>query len=178
MPIYMDNARTSILLVLTGLVLLFAPACQKETTPQVTFTVDNSTITFIPGPGSYLWNSDNVTLKVVLIDVKVEAGVCDQDYSPWLAGTDQPPRIKKGEPCLIVSGTIRNTGKEKSEFLLRAEGYDDKGKWVSVTLDAAYIAGRISVTAEPGENKDFTMHVNINEDLKTIRLYAYNFTGY
>jgi hypothetical protein len=121
-----------------------------------------------PLPGSYL-GTDEVSSTVVLKDVQVKKAVCDKDYfSPWF------PSPKKGEPCLLVSGHIQNQDKEKFEISMSALGYDESGKTVAGTLDAAHIAGAIGLHLEQGEIGEFTLHLNLSDEISIIRIYAFN----
>jgi hypothetical protein len=121
-----------------------------------------------PSPCSYL-GTDEVPSTVVLKDVQVNKAVCDRDYfSPWF------PSTKKGEPCLVVSGHIQNQDKEKFEISMSALGYDESGKTVSGTLDAAHITGAIGLHLGQGEIGEFTRHLNLSDEMRAIRIYAFN----
>jgi hypothetical protein len=133
-------------------------------------TIEVSSINKIiiqPEPGSYLSAPDNELSGVVLKDVQVKTGICDKDYfSPWF------PSPKKGEPCLAVSGHVQNRDKEKFNIGMTALGYDEAGEVVAGTLDAAHIAGAIGLYLEYEEIGEFTMHLNVSDNISTIRIFA------
>ena len=158
-----------VFLVLSGL------SCQPDIPPippatdQVSFIVDDTSVTLKPGPGSTLYNMDNVSSGVLLMDVLVEKGICDKDYFPLQI----PPRvIKKGEPCIIVSGTVLNTDKDNFELAMWAEGFSKDGQRVSWTIDSAHITGQIGLRVEYGKTGDFIIHMYPDENLETIKVFS------
>jgi hypothetical protein len=137
-------------------------------TVPCTIEVSNlSKIAIQPPPGSYLGSPDDELSKIVLNDVQFRREVCDKDYSsPWF------PSVKKGEPCLVVRGHIQNQDKEKFHIGMTALGYDEAGEAVSGTLDAAHISGAIGLYLEYEETGEFTMHLNLSDNISTIRIFA------
>ncbi len=130
-------------------------------------------ISISQSPGSYLTNSENVSSEVLLKDVQGNKGISDKRYiSPWYPAVT----VNVGEPILIVSGSIQNKHKENKEIAMYAEGYDDTGKQVSWTLDAANIAGQIGLHLENEETGQFTLHLNTAENIKSIRIFANNYS--
>ncbi|MFC1918999.1 hypothetical protein ACFLWW_03410 [Chloroflexota bacterium] len=123
-----------------------------------------------PSLGAYLTNPQDISSEVLLKDVQVKKGVSDKQYSTSLYP------VNVGESIQIVSGTIQNKHKENKEIAIWAEGYDETGKQVAWTLDAAHIAGQIGLHLENGENGEFTLHLNTAENIKTIRIFANNYS--
>ena len=124
---------------------------------------------YLPSPGTYLHDNQFVKSKVALKDVRTETVTAEADYfNPW-----QPDAaVKKGEACLIVTGHVQNMDEENPEIALWAEGNDTYGNIVAWTLDAAHFAGQIGLHLEYMEVGEFTMHLNLPEDMITIRIYA------
>ena len=122
-----------------------------------------------PAPGSYLSAGDELS-RVILKDARVRVDACDRDYfSPWF------PSPKRGESCLVVSGHIQNLDKEKFYIGMSALGYDESGEIVAGTLDDAHIAGAIQLHLEYGEIGEFTLHLNLSDNISTIRISAANY---
>lgn len=167
----------TIILVLLVASLVLAGACTSTNNGgEAQSVVPDSTtgveIKVEPAPGSYLSNSQNESSGVVLKDVKVNNNVCDKEYfSPWYPSHT----VKRGAPCLLVSGHIQNRHEENSEIAMYAEGYDEAGEQVAWTLDAAHIAGQIGLRLEYGETGEFTLHLNFSENTRNIRIYANNY---
>lgn len=169
--------KTTILILLVG-VLLLAGACRstingEETQSAVPDSTTGAEIKVEPMPGSYLSNSHNESSGVVLKDVQIKTDICDKEYfSPWYPSHT----VKRGDPCLVVSGHIQNMHEENSEIAMYAEGYDEAGEQVAWTLDAAHIAGQIGLHLEYEETGEFTLHLNLSEDIRTIRIFANNYS--
>jgi hypothetical protein len=133
-----------------------------------------TSITIQPEPGSYLRNAFDEPSGVILKDIQIKTDVCDKEYfSPWYPSHT----VKKGDPCLVVSGHIQNMHEENSEIAMYAEGYDISGEQVAWTLDAAHIAGQIGLHLEYEETGEFTLHLNLSENTSTIRIYANNYSA-
>jgi hypothetical protein len=132
-----------------------------------------TSITIQPEPGSYLRNALDEPSGVILKNVQIKTDVCDKEYfSPWYPSHT----VKRGEPCLVVSGHIQNMLEENSEIAMYAEGYDTSGKQVAWTLDADHISGQIGLHLEYEETAEFTLHLNVSENTSTIRIYANNYS--
>lgn len=127
-------------------------------------------ITILPSSGNYLCNSSDESSQVILKDVTASIGVCDRKYmGPQLITLDA------GDPCLVVRGHIQNIHQENSEIAMYTGGYDASGEQVAWTLDAAHIIGQIGRHLEYQETGEFIMHLNISENMSTIRVYANNY---
>ena len=53
-----------------------------------------------------------------------------------------------------------------------AEGYDEKHKQVSWTLDTWRVSGQIAFDLGYMESGEFVLHLNLDVNVKTIRIYA------
>jgi hypothetical protein len=126
----------------------------------------------IPSPGGYLVNSLNQSSEVMLKAVHINTNYSDKTYfSPWYP----LHTVNAGEYILEVSGNIQNNHPQNKEIAMYAEGYDDTGKQVAWTLDAAHIAGQIGLHLEKGETTKFTLHLNFTASTKSIRIFANNY---
>lgn len=169
--------KTTILILLVT-VLLLAGACKSTENKEGTQSAipDSTTgaeIKVEPAPGSYLRNAFDEPSGVILKDVQIKSGICDEEYfSPWYPSHV----VKKGDPCLVVSGHIQNMHEENSEIAMYAEGYNKAGEQVAWTLDAAHIAGQIGLHLEYEETGEFTLHLNLSEDIRTIQIFANNYS--
>lgn len=77
-----------------------------------------------------------------------------------------------GDPILVVRGTVQNKHKDYKEISMYAEGYDKTGEQVAWTLDAAHLVGVIGLHVENEETGDFKIHLNMSENVKSIRIFA------
>lgn len=136
-------------------------------------------IAVTPSPGNYLTNSQNVSSEVLLKDIQVTYGVSDRQYGyPYFYAGESSwyqNAVNVGDSILVVTGSIQNKHKENKEVAMYVEGYDDTGKQVSWTLDAAHIAGQIGLHLETDEAGEFTLHLNYSPDMKSIRIFANNY---
>jgi len=169
--------KTTILILLVA-VLLLAGACRstkngEETQSAVPDSTTEVEIEVEPAVGSYLRNAFDEPSGVILKDIQIKTDICDKEYfSPWYPSHT----VKKGEPCLVVSGHIQNMHQENSEIAMYAEGYDTSGEQVAWTLDRAHISGQIGLHLEYEETGEFTLHLNLSENTSTIRIYANNYS--
>ena len=169
--------KTTILILLVA-VLVLAGACKSTENEEGTqASVPDSTpglkIKVEPPPGSYLSNSRDDLSGVILKDVQIKTDTCDKKYfSLW----SLPHTVKIGDPCLVVSGHIQNRREENSEIAMYAEGYNEAGEQVAWTLDTAHIAGQIGLHLEYEETGEFTLHLNLSENVRTIQIYANNYS--
>jgi len=151
-----------ILLLGSGLVfLLLSP---RQTGTKITLT---------PAPGTYLFNAQNQPSEALLKNVQINKEVSDKQY---LTVGPTISTISIGEPILIVSGSIQNNHPTNKEITMYAEGYDKAGKQVAWTLDAAQIAGQIGLHLETGETGEFTLHMNFDENIKAINIFASSYS--
>ncbi|AKG54408.1 hypothetical protein DGWBC_1794 [Dehalogenimonas sp. WBC-2] len=114
--------------------------------------------------------SSEVLLKNVLID----KGISCQNYGlPSFISTGQPVQI--GDPIWLITGTVQNQHPEYNYIAIWANGYDDKGNMVAVTLDSAHIVGQILLYLENGETGTFTLHLNMASNLKSVHIFAHSY---
>jgi len=164
------------ILILFVVILVLAGACKstrkvEETQSAVPNSTTAAEIKVEPASGSYLCNSFNESSEVTLKNVQIKTGVCDKQYTrPPL------PIVNVGDPCLVVSGHIQNRHEENCEIAMYAEGYDEAGEQVAWTLDAAHIAGQIGLHLEYEETGEFILHLNLSENVRTIRILANNYS--
>ena len=135
-------------------------------------TVGTLEITVIPSPGSYLSNSQNISSEVLLKDIQVNKGVSDKQY---FSIRYPPHTVNVGESILVISGTIQNKHEENDEIDMWAAGYDETGKEVAWTLDAAHLPGHIGLHLENDEAGQFTLHLNMADNIKSICIFANNY---
>jgi hypothetical protein len=134
--------------------------------------IDYASIPVSPSLGSYLTNSENTSSEVILKDVQVCKGMSNKQYlNPWYP----EEKVNAGEPILVVCGTIQNKHRQNTYITLDAKGYDAKGQQVSWTLDAAHIPGQIALQLETEEKGQFILHLNIDKNIKSIRIFANNY---
>jgi hypothetical protein len=134
--------------------------------------VNKQEIAIIPAPGSYLRDSQNISSEVVLQTVKLTKGVSDKQYRS--VGTKNTI-VNAGEPIWVLSGSIQNKHSTNKEITMYAEGYDDDGRVLSWTLDAAHILGQIGLHLDTGATSDFSLHMYFSEEITTVRIFASNY---
>ena len=165
-------------MVLLSLLLLVATGCSSDSSSNSSTRTSSfpsnslQSITLLPSSGSYLTNSENISSEVLLKDAQITTWTSQKEYhSPWYpTGT-----VNIGESILIVTGTIQNKHEQNEEIAIYAEGYDQNGKQVAWTLDAAHIAGQIGLHLEKEAVGQFTLHLNTAENIKSIRIFANNY---
>jgi hypothetical protein len=153
--------KKNILLIICALlvVMTVCTACNKD-----------DLILISPSPGAYLTNSQNVSSEVLLIDVQVTKGISYKQYHPL-----EYIVVNVGDPIIVINGTIQNKHKQNIHIAMWAEGYDATGERVAWTLDAAHIVGQIGLQLENGETGQFTLHLNMADNIKSIRIFANNY---
>mgnify|MGYP000132523797 CR=1 FL=1 len=90
----------------------------------------------IPSPkgGEYLYFRGGEKTKVFLIDSNMRYGTYDEDIflPPWPEYS-----AKKGDPCVIINGTIRNEYDKDYFICLTADIYNVKGEKVGTVITNA-----------------------------------------
>lgn len=148
--------NTLVLLLLTSLAA--AGACQSADTPDAT-----TEIRVEPAVEQNLYSFSRVVLK----DVVVSPGVLDQRY----------PGFNIGDPCLVVQGSVRNMDMDNPYVAMFAYGYSRVGERVAETLDAEGVMGQILLYLQYGETGSFTLHLNANDEIETVRIFAFTYDG-
>lgn len=109
--------------------------------------------------------------KVALLDSHLYYGVYEQDIS--LAGYT----VKKGDPCVIINGTIRNDYDKDYFFCIGANVYNSKGEKVEPILTIYSPGLDFTVAfAKSGSTGDFLIQLPYGrKDIKSYDLFiAYN----
>jgi hypothetical protein len=146
------------------IVVLLTMGCSADT-PGPVVQVD---LPVEPEAGSYLTGYWNESTPIMLTDVSVTLRPCDRDYKTHFMypGVD----LEAGDPCLVVSGLVENHGDEVLKIGMFAYGYDENGVWVSETLDNDGIRGSIMFDIEPGQTREFLLHMNPSDEVRSIRV--------
>jgi len=123
-----------------------------------------------PEAGNYLTGYWSETTSIMLADVSVTMRPCDRDYETHFMypGVD----LHAGEPCLVVAGHVESCADEMLEIGMFARGYDENGVWVAETLDNDGVYGSVMFDIEPGETREFLLHLNPSDRVKTIRVFG------
>jgi len=145
-------------------VVLLATGCSTGT-PGPVVQVD---IPVEPEPGEYLTGYWNESTPIMLTDVSVTLRPCDRGYRTrfMYPGVD----LQSGDQCLVVAGHVEHHGDEALEIGMFAYGYDENGVWVAETLDNDGIRGSIMFDIEPGQTREFLLHMNPSDRVRTIRV--------
>jgi hypothetical protein len=126
-------------------------------------------ISISPNLGEFLIDSRGESPGVLLKDIRVVKDLSDNWYiADWCLVN----RVDTGELILIINGSIQNTRSSNIEIEMYAEGYDANGKQVSWTLDYVHNEGRISLHLEKEQIGNFTLHLNMNNAIKSLRIFA------
>ncbi len=156
----MTQATTTHLSLLLLLAVLTTGACQ---TVDQSGPSSNPEIRVEPQLEQHLYSIS----RIVLEDVTVSQGVLEKRY----------PGGDIGTPCLIVQGLVRNMDLENGYVAMFAYGYDRAGERVARTFDADPIPGQITLFVPFGETETFTLHLNVHDDIETIRIFGYTYDG-
>ncbi len=120
-----------------------------------------------PSAGEYLSTSPNGDhSELLLLAVVVEQVESSEEYK--YGPRDDRHAILRGDPVLVVRGTVQNRHRTYTQIGMHAAGLDETGERVSYTLDASYLPGTIALNIEPGEIGEFLLHMNAADNLKTI----------
>jgi hypothetical protein len=112
----------------------------------------------------------NITAPADLFfsDLKLEQGVCDKDYF----SVASKESYQTGDPCLVLTGTVRNMSPNRSEIVISATGMDPAGQRVAYTLDVPKLAGIIQLRVLQSESETFTIHLSPSDDLAYLEIGA------
>lgn len=165
-----NNVKISLLSCLAALILIIAGGCIKPTVTPTPDTTANNTglanIVIHPEVGQYLYYESQLSAGMVLKSVTVNSDVCDRDYMDLPSHT----KVRKGEPCLLVSGQVESQLDQDKYMTLVARGYDVTGKEVAYTLDHGPVWGVISLFVPARGVDDFVLHLKAAPDIVRIEL--------
>ncbi|MBN1152746.1 MAG: hypothetical protein JXA58_05995 [Dehalococcoidia bacterium] len=145
---------------------LLAMGCSPEP-PALAIQTD---LPVEPEPGNYLTGYWSESTPIMLMDVSVTLRPCDRDYKTHFMYPGV--HIEAGDECLVVAGHIENHGDKMLEIGMFARGYDENGVWVAETLDSEGVLGSITFEIEPGETREFLLHMNPSDAMHTIRVFG------
>lgn len=110
-----------------------APTPTITSPPKTTPAAPSHEQSPIPSPkgGEYLYFRGGEKTKVFLIDSNMRYGTYDRDiiWPPWPEYS-----AKKGDPCVIINGTIRNEYDEDYYIGITVDIYDTKGEKVGTVI--------------------------------------------
>jgi len=129
-------------------------------------------ISISPFLSEFLTDSGGQSSDMLLKDIRVMKDLSDTWY---IADWCPVNRVDTGELILIVNGSIQNTRNSNIEIEMYAEGYDANGKQVSWTLDYVHNEGQISLHLEKEQLCNFTLHLNMDDSIKSLRIFAYDY---
>lgn len=143
----------------------FPPTRTPQTRPHY--------LTYYP---SHLTYGGNVT-KVLLLDSKLRYGVYEHDFQLQMCEHG----VKKGDPCVIVTATIRNDYEEEwphGYFIsLTVYLYNTKGELVPapVMTYGQLFCGMVEVNLRRGETTTVDIYVAYDkQDIDHYELYIFN----
>jgi len=153
-----DETMRNALVILLATALAATGACRSAGMPDAT-----TEIRVEPTVEQNLYSFSRVVLK----DVAVSPGVLDKRY----------PGLNIGDPCLIVQGSVRNMDIDNPHVAMFAYGYNRVGERVAETLDAEGVMGQIKLYLQYGETGSFTLHLNANDEIETVRIFSFTYDG-
>jgi len=121
-------------------------------------------ITVQPEPGQYLVYDNQESAGVILKAVTIKSDVCDRDYMDLRGHAT----VRKGEPCLLVTGQVESQLDQDKYMTLSARGYDVNGEEVTYVLDAGPIWGVISIFVPAKGINEFVLHLKTTPDIVKI----------
>lgn len=135
---------------------------QKEAKPLTGITG----ITIQPEAGQYLVYDNEESAGFILSSLTSKSDVCDRDYMDL----QHHAIVRKGEPCLLVTGQVESELDQDKYMTLSARGYDAGGNEVSYVLDAGPIWGVISIFIPAKGIDEFVLHLRAAPDIVKIEL--------
>jgi len=149
----LNKAATAILIISILFILIF---------------ISNDTVQKESG-GKYLHYLDGEESRVFLIESHLSYGVYDRDVLDVVSGFS----AKKGDPCVIINGTIRNDYDRDYYFSITADLYNSEGEKVGIILtDNAPFHGFTVAYVRSGHTGYFEMHVKYDKkDIKNYDLF-------
>jgi len=135
---------------------------QKAAKPLTGIT----SITIQPEAGQYLVYDNEESAGFILNSVTSKSDVCDRDYTDL----QDHATVRKGEPCLLVTGQVESQLDQDKYMTLSARGYDFNGEEVSYVLDAGPIWGVISIFIPAKGIDEFVLHLKAVPDIVKIEL--------
>ena len=116
----------------------------------------------IPSPkgGEYLYFRGGEKTKVFLINSNMKYGTYDEDifWPPWPNYS-----AKKGDPCVIINGTIRNEYDKDYFICLTADIYNTKGEKVGTVITYATKPVFTVVHAKSNGISPFEIHIKYDK---------------
>jgi hypothetical protein len=126
-----------------------------------------SGVTLQPEKGEFLYYNSQFSAGTILGSVNARTGILDEDSVDI---QNQGKIIKKGEPCLIVSGQIESQLNQDKYMTMVARGYDADGQEVAHVLDHGPIQGMISIFLPAKGFGGFIIHLNAAPEVVRINL--------
>jgi len=141
--------------------------CKIEVTGSTTSNNGGMTsITVQPEPGQYLVYDNQESAGVTLKAVTIKSDVCDRDYMDLQGHAT----VRKGEPCLLVTGQVESQLDHDKYMTLSARGYNVNGEEITYVLDAGPIWGVISIFVPAKGINEFGLHLKTAPDIVKIEL--------
>lgn len=85
----------------------------------------------------YLTIQKGASSQVYLINSSISYGTYPKDFSPYYWNYGDQYKVKKGDPCVLITGTIRNDG-DNSWIAIAADLYNQNGEKVgNVAMESA-----------------------------------------
>lgn len=116
--------------------------------------------------GYNLVYDDQESAGVILKAVTIVSDVCDRDYSDLQGHA----KVRKGEPCILVTGQLESQLAHDKYMTLSARGYDINGEEVTYVLDWGPIWGVISIFLPAKSSNEFVLHLKAVPDVVKIEL--------
>jgi len=123
-------------------------------------------ITIQPEPGQYLVYDNQESAGFILKSATIKSDVYDRDYMDLRGHA----KVRKGEPCLLVTGQVESQLVQDKYMTLSARGYDVNGEEVAYVLDHGPIWGVISIFIPAKGINEFVLHLKTAPDIVKIEL--------
>ncbi len=152
----------------TALIILVVALLSTGCSADATAPAVRSDILVRPEAGSYLTDYWQQPTDIMLVDAVASIRSCGKEYGTrfMYPGVD----LKAGDACLVVAGHVVNRDQKALEIAMFARGYDENGVWVAETLDSNGVYGSITFDIEPGEVREFLLHLNPSDSVRTIQV--------
>jgi hypothetical protein len=152
-------------LLLLALITMLASSLMGCTQKAAKPLTGITSITIQPEAGQYLVYDNEESAGFILNSVTIKSDVCDRDYMGL-----HHDIVRKGEPCLLVTGQVESQLDQDKYMTLNAIGYDTGGEEVSYVLDAGPIPRVISIFIPAKGIDEFVLHLKAAPDIIKIEL--------
>ena len=144
-------------IVIIGVIVLFYPP-EKNTSPAGADS-NISTSNLTRPAGGYLRLQTGALSQIYLINSSISYGTFSKDIS---YGPDESYHVKTGDPCVIITGTIRNDGMYKY-VAMAADIYNTNDEKVGTVVNGFSKPWFVTVGVDSNNTSPFTIMIKYDK---------------